>query len=124
MEISESALPTGARGSDSDSGNHGSNPGPPATQFGLLADFSWSVKIVDLPAGYAGVHESLAGKFRTFGSGLVALAAPVSARHFPISVSAERRLVRLLTETGSRNVFRATRPGVYSLDRLFCPGVT
>src|ERR1700732_4405776 len=28
MEISESALPMGARGSDSDSGNHGSNPGP------------------------------------------------------------------------------------------------
>src|ERR1700732_119360 len=26
----ESALPMGARGSDSDSGNHGSNPGPPA----------------------------------------------------------------------------------------------
>jgi hypothetical protein len=22
-----------------------------ATQFGLLADFSWSVKIVDIPAG-------------------------------------------------------------------------
>src|ERR1700737_3505172 len=28
----ESALPMGARGSDSDSGNHGSNPGPSATK--------------------------------------------------------------------------------------------
>ena len=60
------------------------------------------------------VFRSVRGGFRT----------PVSARHFPISISAERRLVRLLTETGSRSVFRATPPGVYSLDRLFCPGVT
>jgi hypothetical protein len=28
-----------------------SNPLWAATQFGLLADFSWSVKIVDIPAG-------------------------------------------------------------------------
>src|ERR1700758_2361458 len=38
--------------------------------------------------------------FRYFGRGF---RAPVSARYFPISVSGERRLVRLLPETGSRN---------------------
>src|SRR5580704_5667632 len=41
------------------------------------------------------------GKFRTFGSGLVALAAPVSARHFPISVSECPRTVGDWLEGGN-----------------------
>jgi hypothetical protein len=71
-----------------------SNPPTPANQCGLSYSISGCSRTADIPAGYAGVHESLAGKFRTFGSGLVALAAPVSARHFPISVSECPRPVR------------------------------
>jgi hypothetical protein len=71
-----------------------SNPPTPASQCGLSYSISGCSRTADIPAGYAGVHESLAGKFRTFGSGLVALAAPVSARHFPISVSECPRPVR------------------------------
>src|ERR1700730_12883552 len=108
----------------SDSVNPGSNPRCPATQFGLLADFSWSVKIVDIPGGLGWLPPVSGRQFLAFPSFGRGFRAPVSARHFPISISAERRRVRLLTETGSRNVFRATPPGVYSLDRLFCPGVT
>src|ERR1700730_4984495 len=37
-----------------------------ATQFGLLAGFSWSVKIADIPAGEAGGRRSLAGNFWHF----------------------------------------------------------
>src|ERR1700730_13580853 len=48
------------------------------------------------------------GQFSAFPSFGRGFRAPVSARHFPISVSAERGLVRLLTETGSRNVYRAS----------------
>jgi hypothetical protein len=45
------------------------------------------------------VFRSLRGGFR----------APVSARHFPISIPACRRLVRLLTEAGSRRALRVRR---------------
>jgi hypothetical protein len=46
--------------------------------------------------------------------------APVSARDFPISISAGRRPVRLLTETGSRSALRVRRRRkVHSLGRLF-----
>jgi hypothetical protein len=56
MEISESALPTGARGSDSDSGNHGSNPGPPATKpldTVAFCQFSFASKFVRSDAAVA-----------------------------------------------------------------------
>jgi hypothetical protein len=46
--------------------------------------------------------------------------AAVSARDFPISISAGRRPVRLLTETGSRSALRVRRRRkVHSLGRLF-----
>jgi hypothetical protein len=47
--------------------------------------------------------------------------APVSARHFPISISAGRRPVRPLTETGSQGNLRGSggrRHEVHSLGRL------
>src|SRR5205814_1140643 len=44
----------------------------------------------------------MVGKFRIFGPGSVDLKGPVSARQFSISVSACRRPVRHVTETGSR----------------------
>ena len=39
----------------------------------------------------------------------VATAGDASERHFPISISADRRPVRLLTETGSRSALRVRR---------------
>jgi hypothetical protein len=50
----------------------GSNPPCPVSQCGLSYAISGDVGTGDIPAGYAGAPESLAGKFRTFGSGLVA----------------------------------------------------
>jgi hypothetical protein len=44
------------------------------------------------------VFRSVRGGFRT----------PVSARHFSISISAGRRAVRLLTETGSQSAIRVS----------------
>ena len=59
------------------------------TLRGLHYAISAFVRTADIvprvPAGYAGAPESLAGKFRTFGSGSGGFAAPVSVRHFPIS---------------------------------------
>ena len=50
----------------------GSNPPCPASQCGLSYSISSCARTDDIPAGYAGAPESLAGKFRTFGSALVA----------------------------------------------------
>jgi hypothetical protein len=84
-----------------------SHPSQPASQCGLSYSISGCASTADIPAGYAGAPESLAGKFRTFGSEPSGFAAPVSARHFPISVSACPRPVRYVTETGLRSRFRA-----------------
>jgi hypothetical protein len=51
----------------------GSNPPTPARQCSLSYSISGGAGTADIPAGYAGAPESLAGKFRTFGSGLAAL---------------------------------------------------
>ena len=50
-----------------------SNPPTPASQCGLSDLISGCARTADIPAGYAGAPKSLAGKFRTFGSELVAL---------------------------------------------------
>src|SRR3984893_1553555 len=71
---------------DSDSVNLGSNPGPPAKQSGLRGIVSRCVRTRDIPAGYAGGSQSLAGNFRYFGPLRGRFRAPVSARHFLISV--------------------------------------
>src|SRR6202047_4072003 len=47
----------------SDSVDLGSNPGPPARQSGLRGDISRCVRTRDIPAGYAGGSQSLAGNF-------------------------------------------------------------
>ena len=52
---------------DSDSVNPGSNPGPSARQSGLRGFISRCVRIRDIPAGYAGAPQSLAGNLRHFG---------------------------------------------------------
>jgi hypothetical protein len=60
-------------------------PGRAASQCGLSYSISGGVRTADIPAGYAGAPESLAGKFRTFGSGLVALRrqSPLAIFQFP-----------------------------------------
>ena len=60
---------------------------------------SGCARTADIPAGYAGASEFLAGKFRTFGSGLVALRRQSLLRRIPISVSVCPRPVRYGTET-------------------------
>jgi hypothetical protein len=106
----------------------GSNPPCPATQCSLHYAISGFGRTADIPAGYAGALESRVGKSRTFRSGLVGSAAPVSARHFPISVSACPRPVRYVTETGlrscvSRSAFRkySAECGVATLSSGKCP---
>jgi hypothetical protein len=46
-------------------------PGRAASQRGLSYWISGCARTADIPADYVGVHESLAGKFWTFGSGVL-----------------------------------------------------
>ena len=59
-----------------------SHPSQPVRS--LLVDFRLC-RTADIPAGYAGAPESLAGKFRSFRSGLVALRrqSPLAIFQFP-----------------------------------------
>jgi hypothetical protein len=63
----------------------GSNPLCPARQCGLSYSISGCAGTADIHAGYAGAPESLTGKFRTLGSGLVALRrqSPLTIFQFP-----------------------------------------
>jgi hypothetical protein len=69
-----------------------SNPPTPASQCGLSYWISGCARTADIPAGYAGAPESLAGKFRTFGSGLVALRrqSPLAIFQFPFRHTRDR----------------------------------
>src|ERR1700730_12612260 len=69
------AWQTRTRRGDSDSVNLGSNPGPSARQSGLRGDISRCVRTRDIPAGYAGGSQSLAGNSRYFGPCGVVLGA-------------------------------------------------
>jgi hypothetical protein len=79
----------------------------------LLFDFRLC-KYCRHSGGLCGARESLAGKFRTFGSEPGGFAAPVSARHFPISVSACPRPVRYVTETGLRSCVSSVAANLFS----------
>jgi hypothetical protein len=81
----------------------GSNPGTPASQpRSLRCDFL--VCENRRHSGGLGWRGRVSGRqFPAFRSRSGAFQAPVSARHFPISVSASRRPVRYVTETGSQS---------------------
>ena len=81
----------------------GSNPGAPANQSGLCGAISEWGENRRHSCGLCWRAWVSGRQFPDFQSRIAGFHAPVSARHFPISVSVCRRPVRYVTETGSQS---------------------